>query len=166
MSFLRDAAVDLVVALKGLTLTKQAEAALHVLSNEIVRSAEVEEMRNKRKHSCPDWDYMVIDEDSPEFDACLCFKEENTIKEEVILPEGFEWSNPLYIKSGTNYLENVTDDALIGEVRRRGFTIRDAQISTNRWVGLTEADIYDAMDNEDEFDFAEAIEAKLKEKNT
>jgi hypothetical protein len=33
------------------------------------------------------------------------------------------------------------------------------------WVGLTEADIYDAMDNEDEFDFAEAIEAKLKEKN-
>ena len=34
------------------------------------------------------------------------------------------------------------------------------------WVGLTEADIYDAMNNKDEFDFAEAIEAKLKEKNT
>ena len=33
------------------------------------------------------------------------------------------------------------------------------------WVGLTEVDIYDAMDNEDEFEFARAIEAKLKEKN-
>jgi len=90
---------------------------------------------------------------------------------------------------------NVTDDALLEEVRRRGFPIRDAQISPKikdeyelccqkydsckepctprgrhlakrEWVGLTEADIYDAMDNEDEFDFARAIEAKLKEKNT
>jgi len=34
------------------------------------------------------------------------------------------------------------------------------------WEGLTEEDIYDAMDNEDEFDFAKTIEAKLKEKNT
>ena len=33
------------------------------------------------------------------------------------------------------------------------------------WVGLTEAEIYELMDNEDEFDFAHAIEAKLKEKN-
>jgi hypothetical protein len=73
MSFLRDAAVNLVVALKGHTLPKQAEIALHVLSNEIARSAEVEENQKKRKHSCPDWDYMIIDEDSPEFGACLCF---------------------------------------------------------------------------------------------
>ena len=34
------------------------------------------------------------------------------------------------------------------------------------WVGLTEANIYELMENEDEFDFARAIEAKLKEKNT
>jgi hypothetical protein len=34
------------------------------------------------------------------------------------------------------------------------------------WVGLTEVDIYEAMDFDDEFDFAKAIEAKLKEKNT
>jgi hypothetical protein len=33
------------------------------------------------------------------------------------------------------------------------------------WVGLTEADIYEAMDFDDEFEFARAIEAKLKEKN-
>ncbi len=75
MSFLRDAAVDLVVALKGHTLTREAAIALHRLSNEIVRSEEVSEAQKKRKHSCPDWDYMVIDEDSPEFDCCLCYKE-------------------------------------------------------------------------------------------
>ena len=34
------------------------------------------------------------------------------------------------------------------------------------WVGLDEVDIYEAMDFDDEFDFAEAIEDKLKEKNT
>ena len=112
MSFLRDAAVDLVVALKGYTLSREAEIALHRLSNEIVRSQEVAEAQNKRKHSCPDWDYMVIDEDSPEFESCLCYTE--PVKE---------------------------------------------------WAGLTEADIYELIGIEDEFDFAEAIEAKLKEKN-
>jgi len=35
-----------------------------------------------------------------------------------------------------------------------------------KWVGLTEVDIHEAMDFEDEFDFARAIEAKLKEKNS
>ncbi len=37
------------------------------------------------------------------------------------------------------------------------------------WVGLTEVDIYELMDfdnYEDQFDFARAIEAKLKEKNS
>lgn len=33
------------------------------------------------------------------------------------------------------------------------------------WVGLTEADIYDAMRFEDEWEMALATEAKLKEKN-
>ena len=37
--------------------------------------------------------------------------------------------------------------------------------SRRKWVGLTEAEIYELMDNEDEFDFARAIESKLKEKN-
>ena len=39
-------------------------------------------------------------------------------------------------------------------------------IEKREWVGLTEVDIYEAMDLEDEFDFAKAIESKLKEKNT
>ena len=33
------------------------------------------------------------------------------------------------------------------------------------WDGLTEADIYESIGIEDEFEFAKAIEAKLKEKN-
>ena len=62
----------------------------------------------------------------------------------------------------------VTDDVLIEEVRRRGFTIRDAQISPKReWVGLTyeERFLNDAR-SEEEIEYAKAIEAKLKEKNT
>lgn len=40
-----------------------------------------------------------------------------------------------------------------------------SDVKKREWVGLTEADIYELMDNEDEFEFAKAIEAKLKEKN-
>ena len=39
-------------------------------------------------------------------------------------------------------------------------------IKPKEWVGLSEADIYELMDNEDEFEYAYAIEAKLKERNT
>ena len=74
--------------------------------------------------------------------------------------------------------ENVTDDALIEEVRRRGFTIRDAQISTKRWVGLTDEqrhEIREWQNIQEELGpvwapmmlyLYIAIEAKLKEKNT
>jgi hypothetical protein len=27
------------------------------------------------KHECPDWDYAEIDETMPEFECCLCYKE-------------------------------------------------------------------------------------------
>jgi hypothetical protein len=63
--------------------------------------------------------------------------------------------------------KNVTDDALIEEVRRRGFTIRDAQISPKRWAGLTRAEFEQAVDGlEDLEDCWTVIEAKLKEKNS
>ena len=26
------------------------------------------------RHYCPDWDFMAIDELSPEFECCLCYK--------------------------------------------------------------------------------------------
>ena len=61
---------------------------------------------------------------------------------------------------------DCTDEQLIEEVRRRGYVIRDAQIG-RKWIGLTEVDIYELMfdEYEDQFDFAYAIEAKLKEMN-
>jgi hypothetical protein len=73
--------------------------------------------------------------------------------------------------------ENVTDDALIEEVRRRGFTIRDAQISQKRWVGLTDKQVKKIVDKNTTDDYgydiwcngkavARDVEAKLKEKNT
>jgi hypothetical protein len=43
---------------------------------------------------------------------------------------------------------------------------RDTEYRRPEWVGLTESDIYEAMDFDDEFEFARALEAKLKEKNT
>jgi len=57
---------------------------------------------------------------------------------------------------------------LIEEVRKRGFTIRDAQISLKReWVGLTKAEFEEAVEGlEDLEDCWMMIAAKLKEKNT
>ena len=68
---------------------------------------------------------------------------------------------------------NVTDDALMQEVRRRGFVIRDATVG-RKWVGLTDDEIYDYADkflyqhgsNYGIKSFGKAIEDKLKEKNT
>jgi hypothetical protein len=45
------------------------------------------------------------------------------------------------------------------------YTTKRTPIPKREWVGLTESDIYEAMDFDDEFEFARAIEAKLKEKN-
>jgi len=28
----------------------------------------------KQAHYCPEWDYLYIDNNCPEFDACLCFR--------------------------------------------------------------------------------------------
>jgi len=67
-------------------------------------------------------------------------------------------------------------DRMVAENERLGLYVDAVSMSQGRvdetvkhkheWVGLTEVDIYKAMDFEDEFDFAKAIEAKLKEKNT
>lgn len=29
-------------------------------------------LKGVQKHFCPDWDYMAIDEHSPEFESCTC----------------------------------------------------------------------------------------------
>jgi hypothetical protein len=62
--------------------------------------------------------------------------------------------------------KNVTDDALIEEVRRRGFTIRDDQISPKRWVGLADHELQVLDFNDpDRGKLARAVEIKLKERN-
>ena len=107
----------------------------------------------------------------------------------VYLDEGlgaFYWPNqykkgvgftPLYAVPPHRW-SNVTDDCLMEEVRRRGFVIRDAQIG-REWVGLTADEIWKCnkaksgsavefhicSGHQNVLDFAEAIEAKLKEKN-
>ena len=30
-------------------------------------------LTGEKKHFCPEWDGMAIDENSPEFEACSCF---------------------------------------------------------------------------------------------
>ena len=80
----------------------------------------------------------LLIEDSPEFEACLCY-------------EGID----------------CTDEQLMEEVRRRGFVIRDAQIG-REWVGLTEADKSTAIKliEAGMFNLAfKYLEEKLKEKN-
>jgi hypothetical protein len=32
-------------------------------------------LTGKYKHYCPEWDFMAIDEFSPEFEACLCYNQ-------------------------------------------------------------------------------------------
>jgi hypothetical protein len=88
---------------------------------------------------------------------------------------------PLYTAPPNQEWENVVDDALIEEVRRRGFTIRDAQISRDReWVGFTAAELekiipmlVQSLINHDEKIMAMLLQAilldveeQLKEKNT
>jgi hypothetical protein len=73
---------------------------------------------------------------------------------------------PLYTAPPNQEWENVTDDALIEEVRKRGFTIRDAQISSKRWIGLTDEE-YKFLHNKNYNyeELARAVEIKLKERN-
>lgn len=41
-------------------------------------------LTGKKKHFCPDWDYMAIDENCDEFEACTCNIEVD--RENSILP--------------------------------------------------------------------------------
>jgi hypothetical protein len=84
----------------------------------------------------------------------------------VSIPKMPPVGTKLYTEPPKREWENVTDDALIEEVRRRGFTIRDAQISQKRWVGLTDEE-YKFLHNKNYNyeELARAVEVKLKERN-
>lgn len=140
----RDVCAEL--CLQGTELPVQTHA-LNIIKAERERISNLIKARGRKvlkdmlieeKHSCPDWDYMAINKDSPEYEACLCFPE-----------------------------IECTDEQLIEEVRRRGFVIRNAKIH-RKWVGITceEIDeIYRTGWFDVHYDLAFAIEAKLKEKN-
>ena len=83
----------------------------------------------------------------------------------VSIPKMPPVGTKLYIAPPHDF-DNVTDDALIEEVRRRGFTIRDAQISSKRWIGLTDEE-YKFLHNKNYNyeELARAVEIKLKERN-
>ena len=36
-------------------------------------------LKGQRKHYCPEWDFMAIDETMPEFEACYCYDGEPSI---------------------------------------------------------------------------------------
>ena len=43
-------------------------------ANNVDRESEAfKRLRGVKKHFCPDWDYMAIDETCEEFQACSCF---------------------------------------------------------------------------------------------
>ena len=60
--------------------------------------------------------------------------------------------------------QNVTDEALMEEVRRRGFVIRDAQVG-HKWVGLTDEEVEEIYMHEGREDVVLLTQAKLKDKN-
>jgi hypothetical protein len=37
------------------------------------------------KHQCPDWDFLTIDKDSPEFECCLCSIDSNGLGPRFLL---------------------------------------------------------------------------------
>jgi hypothetical protein len=107
----------------------------------------------------------------------------------VSIPKMPPVGTKLYTEPPKREWENVTDDALIEEVRRRGFTIRDAQIGVNgkdwneiqcqcghkmyvkhtgrEWVALSDED-YEELLNSNDWggSLIYAVEKKLMEKNT
>ena len=123
-------------------------------ADELRRAIDLQEKR----HICPDWDFMEITVNDEEFNACCCFPKEprpslwlatahdGRVKYTTDSGRASDWKESGSYRMVQDYYTepphdfgNVTDDALIEEVRSRGFTIRDAQISPKReWVGLTD----------------------------
>lgn len=140
----------------------------------------------EKRHQCPEWDFMEITVDDEEFNACLCFPRESKpslwlaiaqdgrVKYTTDSGRASDWKKSESYRLVRDYytapqhdIDNVTDDALIEEVRKRGFTIRDAQISLKRWVGLTDDEVFSLSERIECCKYSIcAAEEKLKEKNT
>lgn len=49
---------------------KALRQALAITSPRVIDTAEAE-----KRHCCPEWDFLEITKDDPEFEACLCFSQ-------------------------------------------------------------------------------------------
>jgi hypothetical protein len=106
----------------------------------------------KQRHECPEWDFMEIDKDSPEFHACLCF------------PKPSLW---LAIAQDGR-VKYTTDSGRASDWKESGSyrLVRDYYTAPPKreWVGLDKKDLSEI--DPTNWKLACDIELKLKEKNT
>ena len=117
----------------------------------------------EKRHFCPEWDFMEITVNDQEFDACLCFPRE---------PKPSLWL--AIAKDGR--VKYTTDSGRASDWKKSGSyrLVRDYYTAPPKreWVGIGEKEVawlWFSMGNREGingYDFAKAIEAKLKEKNT
>jgi hypothetical protein len=118
----------------------------------------------KQRHECPEWDFMEIDKDSPEFDACLCFPkpslwlaiaQDGRVKYRTDSGRASDWK-----KSGSYRLVR---DYYTAPPKREWVGLTDDEI-TMRWSWSQSREAEETATTQ-QHAFAKAIEAKLKEKN-
>jgi hypothetical protein len=119
----------------------------------------------EKRHLCPDWDFMEITVEDPEFDACLCFPSEQKPSLWLAIAQD-------------GRVKYTTDSSRALNWKRSGSyrLVRDYYTAPTKreWVGLTDEEIYDYANkflyqhgsNYGIKSFGKAIEDKLKEKNT
>jgi len=108
---------------------------------------------DKGRHCCPDWDFLEVTVQDPEFQCCTCPQYRN-LRDEI--DEG---------------LDALEVDRLRAKKKQIYEDLKDAV--DREWVGLTDREFeffVPHCENDWEFEdyktFATEIEAKLKEKNT
>jgi hypothetical protein len=78
----------------------------------------------------------------------------------------YHFAGWLTARNGVMQVGRSCDASPVASATKEYIETYPEYFKNREWISLTEADIYELMENEDEFDFARAIEAKLKEKNT
>jgi len=120
--------------------------------NAIDISQERVDETEKQRHECPEWDFMEIDKDSPEFHACLCF------------PKPSLW---LAIAQDGR-VKYTTDSGRASDWKKSGSyrLVRDYYTAPPKreWVGLDKKDLSEI--DPTSWKLVCDIEAKLEEKNT
>jgi hypothetical protein len=160
--------------------TPQPQQASSVSSIQSDKTSDAE-----KRHYCPEWDFLEITKDDPEFEACLCFSQkpdawvadvgEPPTEEEK--QEPWQWNDaPIKTQWGQDMVVadlEIDKDHTVSVYCERDQTKNVEAMFVpqpqREWVGLTHDErgrIWNAPENfERAMNFAIAIEAKLKEKN-